>query len=58
VEWLEESYMYEDISWEEGIQELIKEGPIEKLSDKDFEILGIDKARLRGKIGGKRLGLL
>jgi hypothetical protein len=58
MEWLEESYMYEDISWEEGIQELIKEGPIEKLSDKDFEILGIDKARLRGKIGGKRLGLL
>ena len=57
-EWLEETYSMEDIPWEEGIQDLIKNGPIDKLKDEDFKILSIDAAPLRGRIGGKRTGLI
>jgi len=57
-EWLEETYAMEDIPWEEGVQDLIKNGPIGDLKDEDFKILGVDMAPLRGRIGGKRTGLI
>ena len=57
-EWLEETYAMEDIPWEKGVQDLIKNGPIENLKDEDFKILGVDMAPLRGRIGGKRTGLI